>query len=118
MPVPYIVDAGHHHCDRLSKMKERDRLILDRDLPQQELRLGIGTNPVDLDEASQFTLEAELVGLSNLVKEKGQSKVSLGAASYEIRRRMEQAEEDRDKLSRRGIEALDYLQSTKETWDT
>jgi hypothetical protein len=53
------------------KDEGKDRLILDRDLAREESRLGIGTNPVDIDEASRFTLEAELVRLSSLVKEKG-----------------------------------------------
>jgi hypothetical protein len=35
----------------------------------------------------------------------------------EVKTRMKQAEEDRDRLSERGIAALDYLQSNKETWD-
>ena len=96
---------------------ERDRLILDRDLPKQESRLRIGTNPVDMDEASQFTLEAELVRLSSLVKEKGQSGGNQRAMNNEIAIRMKQAEEDRDKLSERGIAAFDHLRSTKETWD-
>jgi hypothetical protein len=96
----------------------RDRLILDRDLPEQESRLRIGTNPVDIDEASQFTLEAELVRLSSLVKEEGgQSRANQRATSNEIKRLMKQAEEDRDKLSERGMLAFDYLQSAKETWD-
>jgi hypothetical protein len=30
---------------------------------------------------------------------------------------MKQAEEDRDKLSERGIVAFNYLQSTKDAWD-
>jgi hypothetical protein len=70
-----------------------------------------------MDEASQFTLEAELVRLSSLVKEEGQSRANQRATSNEIKRRMEQAEQDRDKLSERGIAACDYLQSAKETWD-
>jgi hypothetical protein len=98
------------------KIGERDRLILDRDLPQQESRLGIGTNPVDVDEASQFTLEAELVRLSSLVKKGGQSRADQRATNNEIKRRMRQAEEDRDRLSEPGVVAFDYLQSTKETW--
>ena len=99
------------------KDEGKGRLILDRDLPQEESRLEIGTNPVDLDEASQFTLEAELVRLSTLVKERGRSKASQRITNNEIKRRMKQAEEDRDKLSERGTVALDYLQSTEDTWD-
>jgi hypothetical protein len=96
---------------------ERDRLILDRDLPEQEKRIGLGTTPVDIDEASQFTLEAELVRLSSLVSEKEQSRTTQRATTNEIERRMKQAEEDRDKLSERGIVAFNYLQSKKEAWD-
>ena len=32
-------------------MGDRGRLILDKDLPEEESRRGIGTNPVDVDEA-------------------------------------------------------------------
>jgi hypothetical protein len=95
---------------------EGDRLTLDRDLPQEESRLGINTNPVDMDEASTFTLEAELVRLSGLVKEKSRSRRNQKATYDEIKRRMKQADEDRDSLSERGLVALDYLQSTKEIW--
>jgi hypothetical protein len=91
-------------------------LILDRDLPEQESKIGLGTTPIDVDEASQFTLEAELVRLSGLVREKAQSKSNQRATNYEIKMRMKQAEEDRDKLSKRGVVAFDYLQSTKEAW--
>ena len=100
----------------MTKTGERDRLILDEDLPERESRIGIGTNPIDIDEASRFTLEAELVRLSALVKEKGRPKTKIGVTRHEIKRRMKQAEEDRDKLSKRGIAAFDYLQSTKEIW--
>jgi len=99
------------------KDEEKYRLILDRDLPQEESRLGIGTNPVEIDEASRFTLEAELVRLSSLVNEKGRSRANHRATSNEIKIRMKQGEEDRDKLSERGTVAFDYLQSTKDTWD-
>jgi hypothetical protein len=105
------------NLDGGTKMGERDRLVLDKDLAQQESRVGIGTNPVDIDEASQFTLEAELIRLSSLLKEKGQSGRNQRITNNEIKRRMKQAEEDRDKLSERGIAAFDYLQSTKEIWD-
>jgi hypothetical protein len=77
----------------------------------------MGTTPVDVDEASQFTLEAELVRLSSLVREKALSRTSQRATSNEIKIRMKQAENDRDKLSERGIVAFDYLRSTKEAWD-
>ncbi len=96
---------------------ERDRLILDRDLPHEESRLGIGKNPLDVEGASQFTLEAELVRLSSLVRGKAQSGADQRATGNEIKRRMKQAEEDRDKLSKRGIVAFDYLQSAKDMWD-
>jgi hypothetical protein len=102
---------------RKDEEREKYRLILDRDLPQQESRLGIGTNPVDIDEASRFTLEAELVRLSSLVKEEGRSRVNHRATNNEIKIRMNQAEEDRDQLSERGTVAFDYLQSTKDTWN-
>jgi hypothetical protein len=101
----------------IGKGKGKDRLILDRDLSQEESRLGIGTNPMDIDEASSFTLEAELVRLSGLIKDQGRSRVNHKVTSMEIKSRMKQAEEDRDKLSERGIVAFDYLQSTKKTWD-
>jgi hypothetical protein len=93
--------------------RERDRLILDRDLPQQESRIGLGTTPVDVDEASTFTLKAELVRLSGIIREKAASKTDRRQTESEIERRMKQAEEDRDKLSERGIVAFKYLQSTK-----
>jgi len=90
---------------------------LDRNLPQQESRIGLGTTPVDIDEASTFTLEAELVRLSSVVREKAQSRTDQRLPNNEIKRRMEQAEEDRDKLSERGIVAFNYLRSTRQTWD-
>ena len=96
---------------------ERDRLILDRDLPRQESRIGLGTTPVDIDEASTFTLEAELVRLSNVIREKPQFRTDQRLTNNEIKRRMKQAEEERDKLSERGIVAFNYLQSTKQTWN-
>jgi hypothetical protein len=99
-----------------SKTGERDRLILDRDLPQQESRLGIGTNPVDTDEASKFTLEAELIRFSSLVKEAAQPGTKQRLTNDEIKILMKQAEEDRDKLSERGMVAFKYLQSTRESW--
>jgi hypothetical protein len=101
----------------LTKIREGDRLILDRDLPEQESELEIWANPVDVDEASRFTLESELVRLASLLKEKGGPVANQRATNNEIKSRMKQAEEDRDKLSKRGIVAFDYLQSTKETWD-
>ena len=92
-------------------------MILDRDISEQESSLGIWANPEDVDEASRFTLEAELVRLASLLKEKGTSMANQRAIDHEIKSRMKQAEEDRDKLSERGIVAFDYLQSTKETWN-
>jgi hypothetical protein len=92
-------------------------LILDRDLPRQESRIGLGTTPVDIDEASTFTLEAELVRLSSALSEKAQLSTGWRGTSKEIKMRMKQAVEDRDKLSERGIVAFNYLQSTKPTWD-
>lgn len=101
----------------MTKKGEKDRLILDRDLPEQESNLGIWANPVDVDEASEFTLEAELVKLSSRLTGKKLSTANQKATNNEIKRLMKQAEEDRDKLSERGIVAFDYLQSTKKTWD-
>jgi hypothetical protein len=99
-----------------SGMEDRGRLILDKDLPEEESRLGIGTNPVDVDEASRFTLEAELVRLSNLLKQKARSRADQKAMNNQIKARMKQAEEDKDKLSERGIAAFDYLQSVRRKW--
>lgn len=96
--------------------KESHRLILDRDLPAQDSRFGIGDNPVDVDEASQFTLEAELVRLSGLVKEGDRSRTDQVATSNEIKMRMKQAQKDRDKLSKRGKTAFEYLRSTEDKW--
>jgi len=96
---------------------KRDRLLLDRELPQQESRIGLGTTPVDIDEASTFTLEAELVRLSGLLREKAGSKSDQKTTSHEIRTRMKQAEEDRDKLSERGMVAFNYLRTHKPAWD-
>jgi hypothetical protein len=103
-------------CALTRKDEEKYRLTLDKDLSQQESRLGIGTNPVDIDEASRCTLEAELVRLSSLLKEKGRSRVNHKAINNGVKSRMKQAEEDRDKLSERAKAAFDYLQSTKEIW--
>jgi hypothetical protein len=100
----------------LTDGKESDRLILDRDLPQQESRIGLGTTPEDVDEASTFT-PAELVRLSSVLSGKAQFSASRRATSKEIKIRMKQAEEDRDKLSERGVVAFNYLQSIKPTWD-
>jgi hypothetical protein len=100
-----------------SGMGDTDRLVLDKDLAEEESRLGIGTNPVDVDEASQFTLEGELVRLSNLLKQKARSRADQKAMDNQIKTRMKQAEEDKDKLSKRGIAAFDYLQSAKTKWN-
>src|SRR5579859_4505791 len=85
----------------LTKTGERDRLILDRDLPEQESELGIWANPEDVDEAARFTLEAELVRLASLLKDKGSSTANPRATNNQIKSRMKQAEEDKDKLSQR-----------------
>ena len=90
-----------------------DRLILDRDVPQEMDRLGIGNNPIDVAEIENFTLEAELARLSGLVRE---DKVH-GDEEIEIKKRMKQAEEDKGKLSERGIAAFNYLESRKEIWN-
>lgn len=90
---------------------------MDKDLPQDESKLGIGPNPVDLDEAKSFTLEAELVRLSRLVKKKRQSRADQTATNNQIKKLMKQGEEDKERLSRRGRAAFDYLNSTKEKWD-
>lgn len=91
-------------------------MILDRDLPEEESRLGIETNPVDVDKASQFTLEAELVRLSNLLRQKARTRADQKATNNQIKTRMKQAEEDKDKLSERGIVAFDHLQSVRTKW--
>jgi hypothetical protein len=91
-----------------------DRLILDRDVPAERERLRLGNNPIDLEEVRKFTLEAELERLSNLVKE---NKDDYSDERVEIRQRMKQAEEDKDKMSDRGREALDYLQSNQQVWN-
>jgi len=97
---------------------EKDRLILDRDVPGEIARLGIESNAVDLEEVIGFTLEADLERLSELMKEgKNRPRVDQEATHTEIRRRMKQAEENRDKLSERGIVAFTYLQSTIEIWN-
>ena len=101
-------------------IQEKDRLILDRDVPGEIARLGIESNPVDVEEVTSFTLEAELERLSVLLKERAKSGPHTAQAlgtNAQIRRRMKQAEEDRGKLSERGIVAFDYLRSTKETWN-
>jgi hypothetical protein len=100
-----------------SKIGEWDRLILDRGFPQQESRLGIGTNPVEIDEASQFTLEAELIRLTNLVKETAESRTKRRVTNSEIKIPMKQAEEDRDKVPERSTVAFKHVQSTKGTCD-
>lgn len=109
-----VVPAGSF---ALTKKAERDRLILDRDLPEQVSNLEIWANPVDVDEASQFTLEAELVKLASRLKGEKLSTADQRATRNEIKSLMKQAEEDRDKLSKRGMEAFDYLESTRKTWD-
>jgi hypothetical protein len=88
-----------------------DRLILDRDVPEERLRLRLGTNPIDNEEVLHFTLEADLQRLSDLMKEN-----NYADEKVDIRKRMKQAEEDKDKLSERGRIAFDYLQSKKDLW--
>ena len=92
-----------------------DRLILDRDIESERERLGIGNNPVDIEEIRKFTLEADLERLSYQLKEQ-QSRVDQ-EQSVLIKKRMSQAVEERNKLSERGIEAFDYLESRKEDWN-
>jgi hypothetical protein len=95
----------------------KDRLILDRDVPKEREKLRLGINPLDNDEVTKFTLEAELERLTKELD--SNTKFSdRRAASAEIMRLMKQAEEDKDKLSPRGIAAFDYLNSKKEMWNT
>ncbi len=90
-----------------------DRLILDRDVPSERARLRLGTNPIYNAEVLEFTLEANLEKLSDLVREnKGYTNQKI-----EIKKRLKQAEEDKDKMSERGILAYDYLQSKRAIWD-
>jgi hypothetical protein len=89
-----------------------DHLILDRDVPAERARLNLGTNPIDNAEVQEFTLEAELERLSNLMKENKDYRNE----KNDIRKRMKQAEEDKDKMSERGKVAYEYLRSRKDNW--
>jgi hypothetical protein len=95
--------------------KYEDRLILDRDVPDERERLRLGTNPIDNDEVGEFTLESELERFSKQLQG-DKSLADIRADSAEIRKLMNQAEEDRDKLSERGVRAFDYLQTRKDSW--
>jgi len=104
----------------LMSVKEKDRLILDRDVHGEIARLGIESNPVDVEEVMRFTLEGELERLSELLKEQAKNRprtAQVVATNAQIKRRMKQAEEDRGKLSERGIIAFDYLQLTRGMWN-
>jgi hypothetical protein len=94
-----------------------DRLILDKDVPEERGRLNLGTNPLDNDAVTEFTLESELERLSNELRGSKRSVADEKADSAEIKKLMRQAGEDRDKLSERGVVAFDYLMSKKEDWD-
>ncbi len=96
--------------------KSEDRLILDRDIPDERERLRLGVNPIDNLEVGDFTLESELERISKHLQ-KDRSYPEIEADSAEIRKLMKQAEEDRDRLSERGVAAFDYLQSRKEMWE-
>lgn len=102
----------------LVSKKSEDRLILDRDVEEEEKRLRLHGNPLDNAEISSFTLESELQRLSNQLQENGGKFLpDMKADAAEIRKLMNQAEEDRTKLSERGIIAFDYLESKKEFWN-
>jgi len=80
-------------------------------------------NPIDNDEVTNFTLEAELEKLSNKLRARDtdnsrKSNKDRKADSVEIKKVMKQAQEDRNRLSERGIKAFDYLKSKQELWDT
>jgi hypothetical protein len=89
-----------------------DHLILDKDVPVERARLNLGTNPLDNSGLSEFTLEADLERLSKLMKEDKDYR----REKNDIRRRMKQAEEDKDKLSERGRVAYEYMRSRKDDW--
>lgn len=96
--------------------KSEDRLILDKDVPEEQERLRLGVNPIDNTEVTEFTLESELERFSKQLQD-DRSLADLKVDSPEIRKLMKQAGEDRDKLSGRGVTAFDYLQSRKEMWE-
>ena len=89
-----------------------DNLILDRDVSAERARLNLGTNPIDNAGVSEFTLEADLERLSKLMKDDKDYRKERN----DIRRRMKQAEEDKEKLSERGRVAYEYLRSRKDDW--
>jgi hypothetical protein len=102
--------------------RQRDRLILDVEVPNERARLRLGVNPIDNDEVTKFTLEAELERLSNKMGASDADKSTKSnkdwkADSLEIKKVMKQAQEDRDRLSERGIKAFDYLKSQQEMWN-
>jgi hypothetical protein len=102
--------------------RQRDRLILDIEVPEERARLRLGVNPIDNDEVTNFTLESELERLSNELrasdtKNSRTSNKDWKADSAEIKNVMTQAQEDRDRLSERGVKAFDYLKSKQEMWD-
>jgi hypothetical protein len=102
--------------------RQRDRLILDVEVPEERARLRLGVNPIDNDEVTKFTLEAELERLSNELRASDtdtsrKSSKDWKADSVEIKKVMKQAEEDRSRLSERGIKAFDYLKTNREKWD-
>jgi hypothetical protein len=102
--------------------RQRDHLILDVEVQEERARLNLGVNPIDNDEVTKFTLESELERLSNKmgVSDTDKSRKSnkdWKADSLEIKKVVKQAQEDRDRLSERGIKAFDYLKSKQEIWD-
>ena len=75
-------------------------------------------NPIDNTEVNNFTLESELQRLSNQLQKDGEKSLAeMTGDAVDIRRLVSQAEPDRDKLSERGVVAVDYLQLKKESWD-
>jgi hypothetical protein len=102
--------------------RQRDRLILDIEVPEERTRLRLGVNPIDNYEVTNFTLEAELERLSNKLRASDpdnsrKSNKDWKDDSVEIKKVMNQAQEDRDRLSERGTKAFDYLKSKQEMWD-
>jgi hypothetical protein len=102
--------------------RRSDRLILDSEVPEESARLRLGVNPIDNDEVTNFTLEAELERFSNKLRPsdtdtRRKSDDDWKSDSEEIKKLMKQAKEDRDRLSERGIIAFDYLKTKQEMWD-
>jgi hypothetical protein len=89
-----------------------DNLILDKDVAAERARLNLGINPIDNAEVTEFTLEADLERLSNLMKENKDYR----REKNDIRKRMTQAEVNKDRLSERGKVAYEYLRSRKDDW--